>query len=549
MNGTTSERQFALPGVLVWGALWLVVVAVAQYARPLMPIDETRYLAVAWEMWQRGDFLVPHLNGLPYSQKPPLMFWLIDAGWAVFGVHSWWARLVAPTFGLGCLALTAVLARRLWPDSRGIGRLGPVLLMGSLFWAVFTTLTMFDTILAFFALVGLLGIVIARQGRLRLGFAILGVAIGLGVLTKGPVILVHVLPVALLAPWWARRPAADPEAAPPPSTKAWYGGLGLAVVGGAVIGLAWALPAAAFGGHAYAQSILWGQSAGRVVDAFAHSRPWWWYVPVLPAMALPWLVWPPLWRAALGTRRKKMNGGVRFCLAWAVPAFVIFSAISGKQPHYLLPELPALALLAAAALTADDPAAGTRPRDWLPPAVLLGVIAVGLAVVRWLPLKSTALTSLVQPAWALLAFAAVAALWLARRWQPRLAVLAIAGTTVLAVVAGHMALRPALMANYDLTAVADQLGAWQRAGHPLAHVGKYHGQFQFLGRLEAPITVIRAADAPAWVAEHPDGMIITYTNRPSDSFKAELVAPFRGKWVAVWSAAAAAADPTLVDRP
>ena len=43
----------------VWTGLWIVVMAAAVLTRPLMPVDETRYLAVAWEMWLRGDFLVP----------------------------------------------------------------------------------------------------------------------------------------------------------------------------------------------------------------------------------------------------------------------------------------------------------------------------------------------------------------------------------------------------------------------------------------------------------------------------------------------------------
>ena len=64
--------------------------------RPVLPVDETRYLTVAWEMWLRGDFLVPYINGEPYSHKPPLLFWLIHLGWAVFGVNDWWPRLVAP---------------------------------------------------------------------------------------------------------------------------------------------------------------------------------------------------------------------------------------------------------------------------------------------------------------------------------------------------------------------------------------------------------------------------------------------------------------------
>ena len=71
------------------------------------PVDETRYASVAWEMWLRGDFLVPFRNGEPYSHKPPLLFWLMHAGWALFGVNDWWPRLVAPLCALGRCALAA----------------------------------------------------------------------------------------------------------------------------------------------------------------------------------------------------------------------------------------------------------------------------------------------------------------------------------------------------------------------------------------------------------------------------------------------------------
>ena len=67
----------------MWALLWgLPIVATLVY-RPVLPIDETRYLSVAWEMWLRGDFLVPHLNGEPYSHKPPLLFWLMNAASAL----------------------------------------------------------------------------------------------------------------------------------------------------------------------------------------------------------------------------------------------------------------------------------------------------------------------------------------------------------------------------------------------------------------------------------------------------------------------------------
>jgi len=355
---------------LLWTGLWVVVMAAAFVARPLLPMDETRYLAVAWEMWLRGDFLVPYLNFEPYSHKPPALFWLINLGWGVFGVNEWWPRLVAPLFGLASLFLTARLARDLWPgeDHALVGALAPLVAFGGFFWLLYTTLTMFDMILTFCTLLGLIGVVRAWRSGGWSGFALMGLVIGLGVLTKGPAILLHILPVALLAPVWGRHLQGGPEG---PGWGRWFAGVLGAVLMGAAIGLAWAIPAGMAGGEAYRDAIFWGQSAGRLTSSFAHARAWWWYAAVLPAMLLPWLIWPPAWRSVRGA---VPDGGLRFCLAWIVPAVVVFSLISGKQPHYLLPELAALALILVRLLTAAD----DRKFAWDP--VLPGLLVVALGI-------------------------------------------------------------------------------------------------------------------------------------------------------------------------
>src|SRR5690606_32293131 len=121
------------------------------------------------------------------------------------------------------------------------------------------------------------------------------------VLAKGPVVLLHVLPVALLAPWWAREQR-------PPSWPRWYGGLLLALAVGAAIGLAWAWPAALSGGEAYRQAIFFGQHAGRMGAQAPHAEPWWLYLALLPVMLAPWSLWPRVWRGvrrlARGHRRR-----------------------------------------------------------------------------------------------------------------------------------------------------------------------------------------------------------------------------------------------------
>jgi len=366
MNSNRAVPQgltFPVGPILLLGLLTLVAI----YTRPLTPIDETRYVSVAWEMWLKNEYLVLFKNGEPYSHKPPLLFWLYNLGWLVTGVNEWWPRLVSPLFSLGSLLLTLSIGRRLWPGDRDTGRNAAWILASSLLWMLFSTSAMFDVMLTFFALLGMRGLLIAADGQMKRGFTWLAVSIGFGVLAKGPVVLLHLLPVAALAPWW--RPGMN--------WKRWTGGVLLAVLGGAAIALAWAIPAAIQGGEEYRRMIFWGQTANRMVDSFAHKRAFWWYLPLLPILFFPWLLWPGLWRRLVALKREGLDGGLRFCLAWLLPVFVFFSLISGKQIHYLVPLFPVFALFAGR-LLARAPGGGL----WLP---ALLVAAVGAAMVHLAP--------------------------------------------------------------------------------------------------------------------------------------------------------------------
>jgi 4-amino-4-deoxy-L-arabinose transferase-like glycosyltransferase len=325
---------------------WALLAGLSLALRPLLPVDETRYATVAWEMWHRGDLLVPHLNGVPYSDKPPLLFWLIQAGWRIFGVGEAWPRLLPALFSLVNLVLTAALARRLWPDRPAAARTAPAVLVGLLLWSVFTGMLMFDMLVTFCVLLALLGLAAAWRRGGVLPWLQVGAALGLGILAKGPVALLAPLLTALFAPWWGgRRPG-----------WRWWAGLLAAVALAAAVALSWALPAARAGGPAYADAILFSQTGERMVHSFAHGRPWWWYLAALPLLFYPYSLWPPLWRNLGLLRPRAADPGTRFCLAWTLPALAAFSAISGKQPHYLLPLLPAFALLAARLLDGAAPA-------------------------------------------------------------------------------------------------------------------------------------------------------------------------------------------------
>ncbi len=550
----------------IWTGLWIAVVAAAVLTRPLLPVDETRYLAVAWDMWLGGDYLVPHLNGETYSHKPPLLFWLINLGWAAFGVNEWWPRLVAPLFGLASLFLTARLARDLWPRAEAVENAAPLLLFGGLFWALFTTLTMFDMMLTAFTLLGLSGVVRAWRGDALSGFALLGLGIGLGVLAKGPVILLHTLPVALSAPWWGRGligagTGAGTRAGAWDNRKGvWYAGVAGGVILGAGIALAWAVPAGMAGGEAYREAIFWGQSAGRVVSSFAHSRPWWWYGAVLPVMALPWLAWPPVWRAVWrAVRGLSMDGiegflgaegGIRLCLAWFVPAVVVFSFISGKQPHYLLPELPALALIAARLLAAGG-GVRKKPLDPVLPGLLAVLAGASLAGLDLLPLSSPPpWLDLVGTGWGLVLAAAGLGVMASGGLAPLARLGAIAAVGAVFVIVGHLAMRPALAAVYDLKPLAMRLAEWQRQGVPLANFSKYHGQYNFLGRLTKPIAQVGMyhPDTEKFIKDNPQGKIIAYHDALPTKAEPVAVYRFRSRLIAVWDAAVVARYPGITER-
>ncbi len=340
-----SDRRPKLLSGWSWLVLWGVAVALALALRPVLAIDETRYLSVAWEMWLRHDWLVPYLNGSPYPDKPPLLFWGMLLGWRIFGVNQWWPRLLPPLCGLVSALLLVRLTRRLAPElPDAADRTLPFL--STLLWVIYSSLVLFDTLLTVCVLLALLGLVeVWRGGALR-GWMAYAAGVGLGLLAKGPVVLIHVLPAALLAPWWTHGASQRPR------WSSWYVGLLVALVLGAGLALAWALTASAAGG-AYRDAILWGQTAGRITKSFAHRRALWWYIAMSPLVFFPWSLWLPWWRSIVGAVRARESVALRFALAWVIPGFVILTLISGKQLQYLFPLLPGVALLAAMALPSD----------------------------------------------------------------------------------------------------------------------------------------------------------------------------------------------------
>ena len=493
--------------------IWLVLVSIALYARPLLPVDETRYAAVAWEMWVRNDFLVPHLNGELYSHKPPLLFWLMQFTWLVFGVNDWSLRLISPLFALGTVYLSSALARLLWPERKAIADMAPIMLLGSGFWIVFSTLTMFDMMLTFFVALAIYSLCkLAHAGMTLPRWLLLGAAIGGGVLSKGPVILLHLLPVAMSAPWWHSNSKSGSY------WKQWYAGLVFSILLGAAIALCWAIPAGIAGGEAYRNAIFWGQTQGRLVESFAHSLPWWWYAQFMPVLLLPWVLMKPVWRG-LKTLNLK-DAGLRFCAAWGVPLFIVFSAISGKRIHYLLPMFPLLVLVLARAAEQVNEGQSDWRRAYRWMAAVLALIGSAAVIVPWinrLTHRNAELATL-SPLWGVCVLIVAALLWRYKAQNTQESVFTVSIATVVTVLVISSAFFSVQSERFDTRPIGAKIAKILDQDKEVAYMGAvYHGEYIFSGRLTKPIKVFHLLYLlEEWMPKHPDAYLLMRYKKESD---------------------------------
>ncbi|TCI09180.1 glycosyl transferase [Dyella soli] len=500
-----------------------------------MPMYSTRTLSVAWEMWLRHSFLVPYLNGQPYSDKPPLLLWLIHLGWAVGGVGDVWPRLLEVSLGAIQLLLASRLARRLFPERPLVGDIAPWILLAFTYGFMFGLQVMYEVLLADCVLAALLCLV-PMPHRDAPRFAWFALAVSLGLLAKGPVMLLHVVFPWLLGPLWQPWARREP--------RRWYAQGSVAILVACAVLLGWALLAAWSGGEVYRQKLLVHQTAGRVVDAFAHAQPFWWYLPLLPVLVFPFALWPRLWLALLSLRRP-FEMGWRFLFTWIGPVLLGFSLVSGKQAYYLLPEYAGLALLMAAALARLQQRSPTSGR-WLGPWPMalviaaggVGLIGLGRLVDRGV-VSDPQFATLVPysvPFGVLFVLLAGVLLLFRRGELHRIAVVALIAT-----VAANGLFTMTLWPAYDFAPVAALLAKAEARGQPVVNLESNDGQYTFLGRLTKPVIQLHGYDAlKAWAIAHPDGLIITYPRQltAADRQQAVYTQPFRGIWLAIWPAPA-----------
>lgn len=326
--------------------LLLAVLALICYlpgigSRDLWNPDEPRYAQVAREMLNTGTlegFMVPHVNGHLYTQKPPLLFWSMAAASLPFGdVTEASARIpsllaaIAAILGVYRLGLLFYGRGAAWLSALVFGtctkinwqgHVGQIdmLLTSLVVWSVY-----------FWAS----GYVEKKPKRYWLYF----VFAGLATMAKGPVgLLPPLLSIVIFLAWRDRQGLRD--------FPVWRG---LLLWAGVVS--TWLGPALYWGGEIYQREILFKQNVTRYVDPWHHYQPPYYYLGVLPSDFMPWTFLLPAallaaYRALQGEERQRW----RFLIVWVATTLVFFSVSPAKRTVYILTLYPALALLAGAGL-------------------------------------------------------------------------------------------------------------------------------------------------------------------------------------------------------
>jgi len=328
-----SDRLAYCALALFAAVLWFATLSL----RPLFNPDEGRYAEIPREMLASGDWAIPHLNGLLYIEKPPLQYWATAASLSLFGQNELGARFYTALCALGAVLAAALAARRLWGTGAAIRT--AALLSSMLLFLIMGQLLTLDMSLTAYMTVALAAFLAAQSaGRRheRLLMLAAWAATALGVLTKGPVAAAIPAAVLVLYSFWSR------DFAP---WRRLHAAAGIALF--VAIAVPWFVVAA----HrvpGFLEFFFIHEHVARYLTPSANREEvWWFFAPVLVLGSLPWTL--PVLRALGSGWRHRAAGfdAPLFLRLWVLFALVFFSLSDSKLIPYLLPALPALALLAA----------------------------------------------------------------------------------------------------------------------------------------------------------------------------------------------------------
>ncbi|ADU97253.1 glycosyl transferase family 39 [Thermovibrio ammonificans HB-1] len=297
--------------------------------------DEPKYLEAAWEMVKRGDYITPYYNYQYRFDKPVLIYWLIVAGYKLFGVGEFGGRFFVSLFGVFTVALLYWWLNR-W-KGREFAFWGSLVLLSLLDFIVMSSVAMPDIVLTFFISAALIFFFEGYKRRSNLFYNLAFVAAGFATLTKGPVGLVLPGLVAVIFLALRRELISTLKGIP------WLSGflLYFAVV------LPWYAAIFVKHGRQFFMDFIVFHNIHRFTGKIpGHPTQWWYYFANYFWLYLPWSLFFPFALYKLYRQREHLGDDVlEYSLVWFFTVFAFFQIAHTKLAHYLLPSFPAFAVI------------------------------------------------------------------------------------------------------------------------------------------------------------------------------------------------------------
>jgi 4-amino-4-deoxy-L-arabinose transferase-like glycosyltransferase len=306
----------------------------------LLDNNEGLYAEIAREMLESRSFVIPRLDGVPYLEKPPLLYWLTAASYSVFGQSEPAARLVP------VLSSVAVILALLWLGKKAgksdAGRFAALILGSSIGYVALSRILLFDMLLCAFLTWALSFLYLTfhegKTSRLRWSYAFLGLA----VLTKGLVALALYYLIAATFLLFVRRSGMRGH------LRSLFDPVALLVL--FAVTLPWHV-LAAFQNRYFAWFYFINEQALRFLHLRQpydyHVGPWYYYLPRILLGLLPWSVFLPLLLVRTREHVRPDNAMERFLWLWFLVSLAFFSLCQAKASYYMIVAMPSLAMLLA----------------------------------------------------------------------------------------------------------------------------------------------------------------------------------------------------------
>jgi 4-amino-4-deoxy-L-arabinose transferase-like glycosyltransferase len=356
---TDSANGLSTAARIGWSVLIVVTLAVCYFSNlgaiGFVGPDEPRYAWIARDMAETGDWVTPRLYGKPWFEKPVLYYWMAGASFKLFGVSETAARLPSAICALFATLALAWLAWRAYGEetARWLLLLLPTSVGMIGFSHAAATDMPFSAMVTIAMVCAAVALGLAQNEHTPilprtpwLALLLFGVFLGLAVLAKGPAAIILCGGAVF---FWAIF------------TKRWRNAFRLlhpiAIASFCATALPWYILCARRNPDFFRVFIIEHNFRRYLTPEFQHVQPFWYYVPVLLVAFLPWTA-ALVWASFNGMRKlftpSKVPAFSLFLLSWAIFCFGFFSVSRSKLPGYVLPALPAIALLLSVVLVTES---------------------------------------------------------------------------------------------------------------------------------------------------------------------------------------------------